>query len=962
MAESSDYKKTLNLPETAFPMKANLPQNEPKRLDFWREIDLYARIRQASQGRPKFVLHDGPPYANARIHIGHALNKILKDVVVKSRTMMGFDAPYIPGWDCHGLPIEHAVDKKLGSKKKEMSEADFRRACRAFADENIDLQREDFIRLGVLGDWFNPYTTMSFRYEALIADALGRFMQTGTVYKGLKPVHWCTYCQTALAEAEVEYRDHTSPSIYVRFRMSDDAVTQLDLPIEKPLYAVIWTTTPWTLPANLAIAVKPDFDYDVVEHDGTNYLLASELTNQVAQTLGWSDYKVVKVFKGASLEHLTYRHAFLPRQGMFVLGDYVTVDAGTGLVHTAPGHGADDFNTGRRYGLDIYTPVNHRGQFTDDVPLWAGMHVFKANPLIVEHLRERGALLKAETITHSYPHCWRCKNPVIFRATEQWFISMDSRVIPSREDGEGSPAEMPQKPGGSLADARDDTLRERALAEIDKVKWYPAWGHDRMRGMVENRPDWCISRQRLWGVPITVLYCEGCGEAVTSPELFAKVKEIFEAEGADAWFDRPASDFYGAARAKCGGSEYRKERDILDVWFDSGSSNIAVLQTRPELTWPADLYLEGHDQHRGWFQSSLLIGTGVEGGAPYRGVVTCGFVLNEVGDKMSKSSGNALSPQDVIKQSGADILRLWVATADYTDDITFGPQILTRVGEGYRKLRNTARYLLANLHDFDPAKDALSAEELNDVDKWALARASEAFERCRRAYEEYEFHAVYHRMLELCTVDLSALYIDISKDAIYCDAPASHSRRSAQTAMYLIAHGLTAVLAPILSFTADEIYLELPGPKEPSVHLTQFPAIDTPIVDVAAWERILRVREAVSKVLERDRAAGKIGKSIDADVQLHCDVAPAVLTGTAKVDLSKIFIVSHVDFAPADGAVADAVEVEGVGRVGITTTAARGRKCGRCWLYREEVANDGDLCERCERVVATLAPAEAPTI
>jgi isoleucyl-tRNA synthetase len=933
MAESSDYKKTLNLPETAFPMKANLPQNEPKRLDFWREIDLYTRIREKSAGRPKFVLHDGPPYANARIHIGHALNKILKDVVVKSRTMMGFDAPYIPGWDCHGLPIEHAVDKKLGSKKKEMSEADFRRACRAFAEENIDLQREDFIRLGVLGDWFHPYATMSFDFEAAIADALGRFMQTGMVYKGLKPVHWCTYCQTALAEAEVEYRDHTSPSIYVRFRMSDEAVRELDLPIEKALYAVIWTTTPWTLPANLAIAVKPDFDYDVVEHDGTNYIVASELTKQVAQTVGWTDYQVVKVFKGASLEHLTYRHAFLPREGKIVLGDYVTVDAGTGLVHTAPGHGADDFNTGRRYGLDIYTPVNHRGQFTDDVPLWAGMHVFKANPLIVEHLAERGALLKGETITHSYPHCWRCKNPVIFRATEQWFISMD-----------------------------DKGLRERALSEIEKVKWYPAWGHDRMRGMVENRPDWCISRQRLWGVPITVLYCEGCGEAVTSPELFAKVKELFEAEGADAWFEHPASDFYSAPCAKCGKSEYRKERDILDVWFDSGSSNIAVLQTRPELTWPADLYLEGHDQHRGWFQSSLLIATGVEGGAPYRGVVTCGFILNEGGDKMSKSSGNALSPQDVIKQSGADILRLWVATVDYTDDITFGPQILTRVSEGYRKLRNTARYLLANLHDFDPAKDALSAEELNDVDKWALARASEAFERCRRAYEEYEFHAVYHRLLELCTVDLSALHIDISKDAIYCDAPASHSRRSAQTAMYLIARGLTSVLAPILSFTADEVYLELPGPKEQSVHLTELPKIDTPIVDVAAWDRIFRVREAVSKVLERARAAGQIGKSIDADVHLHCGAAPAVLTGTAKVDLSKIFIVSHVDFAPADDAVADSVEIDGIGRVGITTSAARGRKCGRCWLYREEVMDDGDLCERCDRVVATLAPAEAPTI
>jgi isoleucyl-tRNA synthetase len=935
MAETSDYKKTLNLPETAFPMKANLPQNEPKRLEIWRGMDLYSRIREVSAGRPKFVLHDGPPYANARIHIGHALNKILKDIVVKSRTMAGFDAPYVPGWDCHGLPIEHAVDKQLGSKKKEMSEADFRRACRDFADKNIDLQRDDFIRLGVFGDWFNPYTTMSFHYEAMIADALGRFMQTGMVYKGLKPVHWCTHCQTALAEAEVEYRDHTSPSIYVRFRMSDEAVRQLDLPIEKPLYAVIWTTTPWTLPANLAIAVKPDIDYDVVEHDGTNYVIAADLTKAVMETFGWSDYRVVKVFKGMSLEHLAYRHAFLPREGPLVLGDYVTTDTGTGLVHTAPGHGADDFNTGRRYGLDIYTPVNHRGQFTDDVPLWAGMHVFKANPLIVEHLAERGALLKSETITHSYPHCWRCKNPVIFRATEQWFISMD-----------------------------DKGLRERALAEIEKVKWFPAWGHDRMRGMVENRPDWCISRQRLWGVPITVLYCEGCGEAVTSPELFAKVREIFEREGADAWFDRPAEDFLppGHACAKCGGAAFRKERDILDVWFDSGSSHIAVLQSRPELTWPADVYLEGHDQHRGWFQSSLLIGTGVEGGAPYRGVVTCGFVLNESGEKMSKSTGNALSPQDVIKQNGADILRLWVAVVDYTDDIPFGPQILTRVGEGYRKLRNTARYLLANLHDFDPPADALPAEQLLDVDKWALARAAETFERCRRAYEEYEFHAVYHRTLDLCTVDLSALYIDISKDTIYCDAPASRSRRSAQTAMYLIAQGLAAVLAPILSFTAEEIYLELPGPKEPSVHLTELPRIDTPIIDVAAWERIFRIREAVSKVLERARAAGEIGKSIDADVQLHCDVVPSVLTGTADIDLSKVFIVSHVDVLPADETLSDFVEIDGVGRVGITTTPARGRKCGRCWLYREEVANDGDLCERCERVLGSLAPPEAPTV
>jgi isoleucyl-tRNA synthetase len=934
MAETSDYKKTLNLPETAFPMKANLPQNEPKRLAAWNEIDIYRLIREKSAGRPKFVLHDGPPYANGRIHIGHALNKILKDIVVKSRTMAGFDAPYVPGWDCHGLPIEHAVDKALGARKREMSDADVRRACREFAEKNIDLQRQDFIRLGIFGEWYHPYATMSFHYEAAIADALGRFLQTGMVYKGLKPVHWCTYCQTALAEAEVEYRDHTSPSIYVRFRMTDEAVRELDLPIEKPLYAVIWTTTPWTLPSNLAIAVKPDIDYAVVEHDGENFLIAFDLLETVMKELAWSDYRVVKVFKGASLEHLVYRHAFLPRNGVVVLGDYVTTDAGTGLVHTAPGHGTDDFNTGRRYGLDIYTPVNHRGQFTDDVPLWAGMHVFKANPQIVEHLRERGVLLKGSTITHSYPHCWRCKNPVIFRATEQWFISMDEKG-----------------------------LRARALEEIDKVTWHPAWGRDRIAGMVENRPDWCISRQRLWGVPITVLYCEGCGEAVTSPELFARVRELFEKEGADAWYDRPVSDFLpqGHACAKCGKGEFRKERDILDVWFDSGSSHIAVLKSRPELTWPADLYIEGHDQHRGWFQSSLLIGTGVEGGAPYRSVVTCGFILNEAGDKMSKSSGDALSPQDVIKQSGADILRLWVAMVDYTDDIPFGPQILTRIGEGYRKLRNTARYLLANLSDFDPATDALPAEQLLDVDKWALARASETFERCRRAYEEYEFHTVYHRVLELCTVDLSALYIDISKDTIYCDAPASRARRSAQTAMYEIVRGLASVLAPILSFTADEVYLDLPGAKEVSVHLTEFPRIDTPVIDLAAWDRIFRIREVVSKVLERARNAGEIGKSIDADVQLHGDVLPSAITGTVGVDLSKVFIVSHVDFAPAGEAIADFVEIEGAGRIGVTANPARGRKCGRCWLYREEVASEGALCARCEEVVAGLAVPEAPT-
>ncbi len=932
MAESSDYKKTLNLPQTSFSMKGNLPQNEPKRLEQWRIIDLYRLIREKSEGRPKSILHDGPPYANGNIHMGHALNKILKDIVVKSKTMMGFDSPYVPGWDCHGLPIEHAVDKVLGSKKKEMSPADFRRACRDFAGKFVSIQRDDFIRLGVLGDWFNPYLTMSYQYESDIAYALGRFFRTGSVYKGLKPVHWCTYDQSALAEAEVEYADHTSPSVYVRFRLTDESVRSLDLPIEKPCYAVIWTTTPWTLPANLAIALKPDFDYDVVEVNGENFIIATELLPVVASKFGWSDYSVVKVFKGAAFEHLRYRHAFLPREGVFVLGDYVTLEAGTGLVHTAPGHGVDDFRTGQRYGLETYTPVNHRGEFTADVPLWEGQHVFKANPQITELLRERGALLHSETITHSYPHCWRCKRPVIFRATEQWFISMD-------EQG----------------------LRARALEQVHEVKWFPAWGEDRMAGMVGNRPDWCISRQRTWGVPITVLYCESCGDPVTSPELFDRVKELFLAEGADAWYDRPATDFLpgGHSCAKCGTSEFRKELDILDVWFDSGCSHIAVLKARPELTWPCDVYIEGHDQHRGWFQSSLLVGTGIEGGAPYKQVITCGFLINEQGDKMSKSAGNALSPQDVLKQHGADVIRLWVAMIDYQNDMSIGPQIMGRSAEAYKKIRNTARYLLSNLNGFDPKTDAVPHDQLLDVDKWVLARAADVFERCRRAYEEYEFHVVYHRILDLCTVVLSSLYLDISKDTLYCDAPASASRRSSQTAMYEILRGLVSFLAPVLSFTAEEIYEAMPGTTEQSVHLTDFPKITAPATDNAAWERIFRVREAVSKVLEGARAAGTIGQALEADVQLH-GITREMLTGTLDVDLARLFIVSHVDVSPTAGG--DTIDIEGVGPIGISMSPARGKKCGRCWQYREEVVADGGLCKRCDDVIANLEVPEQPTV
>ncbi|MHB0969699.1 MAG: isoleucine--tRNA ligase [Thermoanaerobaculia bacterium] len=932
MAEKQDWKKTLNLPQTDFAMKANLPANEPKRLKKWQDDDLYGRIRARMAGKPKFVLHDGPPYANGHIHIGHALNKILKDFVVKSRTMMGFDSPYVPGWDCHGLPIEHRVDKELGSKKREMSPAAFRRACREFAGKWVDHQRTDFMRLGVLGDWFNPYLTMTYEYEALIAGALGRFMQSGAVYKGLKPVHWCTSCQTALAEAEVEYEEHTSHSVYVRFPLLAGTAKELGIPEDKPTFAVIWTTTPWTLPANLAIAVRPDFEYAVVKVDAGYHIVAKELLAAVAPKFGWSAYDVVLTLEGTQLDGHKYQHPFLDQQGVFVLADYVTLDAGTGLVHTAPGHGSDDYITGRNYGLPTYTPVNHRGEFMATVPLWEGMHVFKANPKIVDLLNELNVLLADEKIVHSYPHCWRCKTPVIFRATEQWFISMDQT-----------------------------NLRAAALKAIRDVKWYPAWGEERIYGMIENRPDWCISRQRLWGVPITALYCDGCGEPVTDAKFFEKVVAAFHAEGADSWYEHPATDFLepGQACAKCGGTAFRKENDILDVWFDSGCSHLAVLKTREELTWPCAVYLEGHDQHRGWFHSSLLVGTGLEGRAPYERVVTCGFVVDEKGRKMSKSLGNVISPQDIIKQHGADILRMWVAMIDYRDDMGIGNEIVSRIAEAYRKIRNTARFLLANLNDFDPEHDGLPFSELEDLDRWALAQGRSVFDRCKRAYEEFEFHIVYHRTVELCTVDLSSVYLDILKDRLYVEAPGSKSRRSAQTAMYYILKGLVSTIAPILSFTADEIYEALPGRKEDSVHLTEFPSYDKFALtteDSEAWTRIFRLREAATKVLEKARAERQIGQSLEADLVLTGRFNQHKLFGDVRTDLASVFIVSHVDIDHAsDESATEPLVFEGIGTVGIVMKPARGKKCARCWTYREEVATEGDLCSRCAPVVANLA-------
>ncbi|MDX1582583.1 MAG: isoleucine--tRNA ligase [Thermoanaerobaculia bacterium] len=927
MSDKKKWKDTLNLPKTDFPMKAGLPVNEPKRLEQWKEIDLDGKIREASAGRTKFVLHDGPPYANGRIHIGHALNKILKDLIVRSKRMDGYDVPFVPGWDCHGLPIEHQVDKELGSRKREMSPVEFRRACREFADKFIDIQREDFIRLGCEGDWFNPYSTMNYEYEATIADALGRFFETGMVFKGLKPVHWCTRCQTALAEAEVEYEDKTSPSIFVRFEADESVAQKLDVPTDKPLYAVIWTTTPWTIPSNLAIALHPDLEYAVIDGPDGYHIVASELAKTVAETFGWEEPSTVATFDGPAIERLEYTHPLYDRKGIFVLGEYVTTEAGTGLVHTSPGHGADDFLTGRTYGLDIFTPVDHRGRFTRDVPQWEGSHVYEANPHIVDALEESRALLAVAELHHSYPHCWRCKNPVIFRATEQWFITMDGKQ-----------------------------LRSRALEEIEKVEWTPRWGHDRMTGMVENRPDWCISRQRLWGVPITVLYCESCSDTVSSPEFFSKVTEAFREEGADSWYVREAREFLPEGhRCQCGNDTFRKELDILDVWFDSGSSHIAVAKKREELSWPVDVYLEGHDQHRGWFQSSLLIGTGIEGGAPYRQVITHGFVVDEQGRKMSKSVGNVIAPQDILKEHGADILRMWVAMINYRDEVAIGREMLSRISESYRKVRNTARFLLANLADFDPTADAVPLDELEEIDRWILWRASTTFARCAAAYRSYEFHTVYHRLVDLCTVDISAIYSDISKDTLYIEAPDSKKRRSAQTAIYRLINGLVTTAAPIIPFTADEIYEYIPGRRHDSVHLTGFDEwepVAMPEAKAAQWSRLFELREVVSKVLEEARARKEIGQSLAADIAMTGDVER--LTSEIDFDLSKLFIVSHVDLVDEIGDPAATADLEDE-PISIGMKSARGNKCGRCWHYREEVSEDGELCERCESIVQALS-------
>jgi isoleucyl-tRNA synthetase len=926
----ADWKNSCNLPTTAFPMKASLQTAEPDAVARWRTMDLYGQIAAARAGRPKFVLHDGPPYANGRIHIGHALNKIIKDFIVKSKSMAGYDAPYVPGWDCHGLPIELQVDKELGSKKREMSQADFRRACRAYAERFVALQREDFERLGVFGTWDEPYLTMRYEYQAAIVRALGRFVEQDLVYKGRKPVHWCIHCRTALAEAEVEYEEHTSPSIYVEFPLAETDREALAERVPalagRDVTVLIWTTTPWTIPSNLGIAFHPEYVYGAYPVDDRVVILAEDLAATAFAAAGREVPAPLVRVPGATFDRLRFRHPLYERDSLGVLADYVTLEQGTGAVHTAPGHGSDDFATGQKYGLDIYAPVGPGGHFLDSVGLFAGLRVFDANPKVVEALEAAGRLWHHERYGHSYPHCWRCHNPVIFLATPQWFIAMDRAQF-----------------------------RERALAEVAQVEWLPVWGEERIHNMLANRPDWCISRQRAWGVPIPAMACVACREAVLTPELTARAAAVFLEHGADAWYERPLEEFLpegGLTCAACGGHEFERERDILDVWFDSGCSHEAVLEPRAELTWPADVYLEGSDQYRGWFHSSLLVGIGTRGHAPYRKVITHGFVVDEDGKKMSKSKGNVVAPQDVITQSGAEVLRLWVAMVDYTEEVRLGKQVLARTIEAYRKIRNTLRYLLANLFDFDPATHAVAQADMLDVDRYAMARYAEAVACMRAGYDAFDFQTIFHELNRLVTVDLSAFYFDVSKDRLYTFGATSRERRSAQTAMYLMADGLTRLLAPILPVTADALWAELPGEREASVHIGLFPEDVTRWEDperMARWRQLLDVREQVNARLEEQRQAKVIGNALEAQVVLKATGRYTALLEAHADQLASLFIVSEATVTAGDGAAAG-----DEGTLAITVTRADGVKCQRCWRYVSEVSEaagaDG-LCARCEEAL-----------
>ena len=979
-----DLKATLNLPKTDFAMKASLPKNEPKMLARWDEMRLYHRIRETHKGQPIYVLHDGPPYANGPIHLGTAMNKTLKDFVVKSRSMSGFDAPYVPGWDCHGLPIEIKVDDQLGRKKLDMDPLAVREECRKYATKYLDLQREQFKRLGVLGRWERPYFTMDPQYESVVLETFYSCYEQGLVYKGLKSVYWCIHDKTALAEAEVEYEMHTSPSIWVRYALTtglvkgvaalegrltlaatpayDPAKIHPALASKEKVATIIWTTTPWTLPASMAVTFAPDAEYVALDTGEWVYIVAEALAQQTIEKCNLGEAKEIASFPGAKLEYATFAHPFLDRSVLGVLGDYVTMDTGTGAVHTAPAHGADDFNTGVKYGIDLRCDVDDAGIIRHGLPEYQGQQVFKANPLIVELLKVHGVLLGYEKIEHSYPHCWRCHNPIIFRATEQWFISMEGK-LPSASD------EPSQNDSAH-------TLRSRALEEVKKVKWDPAWGEERISNMVASRPDWCISRQRIWGVPIAVFQCGQCNEFLNDHTVNHSVVELFAREGADAWYRHSAEKILpaGVKCAKCGGTKFRKEMDIVDVWFESGSSQAAVLGREPGLPWPADMYLEGGDQHRGWFQSSLLCAVAAKGAAPYRSAVTAGWTLDPQGRAMSKSLGNTVDPVEIADKLGAEIVRLWVASVDFREDVMGSDELMQRIAESYRKIRNTFRYILGNLADFDPQRDVVTFAEMHPLDQYFLLRTAELTKDVREHYDSFTFHRLYQRLKDFCIVDLSAIYFDVLKDRLYTSAPKSLARRSAQTALWRMGEALVRLLAPVMSFTADEVWSFLPAtPNRPeSVHLELFPAPQDLTGELPAafdasvlkrsWDALLGMRSEVLKALETARNEKRIGGSLEAQVKLTVPEGAETYPGYAanffyplleqyRDELRYLFIVSDVILEKSPASNGEGLKIE--------IAKAPGLKCERCWNYSIHVGEDKAYPTVCERCSAVLAEIEA---
>ncbi|OCA85518.1 isoleucine--tRNA ligase [Bacillus sp. FJAT-27225] len=914
-----DYKDTLLMPKTEFPMRGNLPKREPEIQEKWNEMDIYRKVQERTKGRPMYVLHDGPPYANGDIHIGHALNKILKDIIVRHKSMTGYNAPYVPGWDTHGLPIEQALTNK-GVKRKEMTVAEFRKLCTEYALEQIDSQRTQFKRLGVRGDWENPYITLKPEYEAQQIKVFGEMAKKGYIYKGLKPVYWSPSSESALAEAEIEYKDKKSPSIYVGFKVKDgkgvlDAETSI----------VIWTTTPWTIPANLGISVHPELTYVVVSAGEGSYLVAEALLESVAEEIGWETYEVTKKVKGSELEYVVAAHPLYKRDSLVMLGEHVTTDAGTGCVHTAPGHGEDDFQVGQKYGLDVLSPVDDKGVMTKEAEGFEGLFYDTANKPITEALNEAGALLKLSFITHSYPHDWRTKKPVIFRATAQWFAS--------------------------IKDFRQDLLEA-----IKETKWVPAWGETRLFNMVRDRGDWCISRQRVWGVPIPVFYAEN-GEPIITDETINHVSNLFREHGSNIWFEREAKDLLpkGFTHPGSPNGTFTKETDIMDVWFDSGSSHQAVLEEREDLQRPADLYLEGSDQYRGWFNSSLSTAVAVTGKAPYKGVLSHGFILDGEGRKMSKSLGNVVIPAKVMNQMGADILRLWVSSVDYQSDVRVSDAILKQVSEVYRKIRNTFRFLLGNLADFNPDKDSLGFEELREVDQFMLVKLNKLIKQVRDSYERYEYSSIYHAVNNFCTLDLSAFYLDFAKDVLYIEAADNKERRAIQTVLYQSLVSLAQLVSPILSHTADEVWTFIPGVKEESVQLTDMPEYkQLPNADQLEkkWTEFMKLRDDVLKALEEARNEKVIGKSLTAKVTLYVNEKTQSLLNSIKEDVKQLFIVSGFEVAGTyDQAPENAIKLE---HAAIVITKAEGETCDRCWVVTPEVGKDPEhptLCPRCASVV-----------